>query len=604
MSLRDPVFGLLICLWLGGCAGSAFQSATEEDTVSAYHRFLRDYGDSSYAESAQARLDFARVRARPSRKAFEAFAAKYEANPLLEALRPFVEEHFLRSARSEGTAEAYRDFMEAFPGGTSVARAEGNAVYLEAQGYLGDPVALAHFAEEYPASDYAAEAQRSAAAAQSRQETRFRRAELLIDIDPSTPGADRLRRTFTDRAIKTYAPVGVQLVPVAAAGGDGKAPVRITIKHSEKLVKSEVIAGTVSRSGLLAHTTVTLQRRGQAEPLWHRVFNLRGSGSERNATTSLLFGAGGGSYWQEFFVPIVGWDTSRAAREPHAFREPAVAVEMVGSRVVVLFGDGDFEVFEVSDPASPALLAAYDRPRDLAEFGGVRVLGNRVVVFGADGIEVVRLAPDGPVRESAKGRDVVGSIVAVEGLPGGLVLASQRGLLWLGNDGVVGKILDREVLGLARFGERLLFTDGNSLFAATLDLLKAGRVESELRMGRGFRPARLRASGPHVVVIGERGTAWVDARVPGQLQLVSRIDVLESGAVSDVALLGGRLFILGDRGLQVSDRSGERVVNSVDVGSKYQLSGDGRHQVVVGDAGLQVVDATPFLRSAAATPRR
>jgi hypothetical protein len=208
------------------------------------------------------------------------------------------------------------------------------------------------------------------------------------------------------------------------------------------------------------------------------------------------------------------------------------------------------------------------------------------------------------VRESAQGRDIVGSIVAVEGLPGGLVLAGNRGLLWMGSDGAVARILDREVLGLARQGQRLLFSDGKSLFAATLELLKAGRVEAELRMGRGFRPARLRATGSHVVVMGDRGTAWIDARTAGRLQLVSRIDAIESGEVSDVVLLGGRLFILGTRGLQVSDRSGERLIGSVDVGSRRQLSGDGRHLVLVGEQGLQVVDATPFLYSAAASGRR
>jgi hypothetical protein len=604
MSLRNPVLGLLICLFLGGCAGSAFERATREDTVSAYHQFLREHADSSYGDAARARLAFARVRARPSRKAFEAFAAKYPGDPLVEELRPFVEEHFLRSARAEGSAQAYRDFLAQFPVGVSTARAEGNAVYLEARGYQGDPDALARFAEAHPESDYAAEALRSAAATRARQETAFRTAELVIDIDASTPGADRLRRTFVDRAVKTYSPLGVQLVEAPQGGGLGTAPVRITISHSEKIVNSELTAGTVSQHGILARTAVTMQLRGQAEPMWHRVFTHRGSVSERKETTSLLFGAGGSAYWQEFFIPIATWDTTRAAREPRAFREPAVAVEIVGTRVVVLFGDGDFQVFDISDPASPALLAEYDRPRDLAEFSGVRVVGNRVVLFGVDGVEVVRLIPDGPVRESAQGRDIVGTIVAVEGLPGGLVLAGNRGLLWMGSDGAVARILDREVLGLARQGQRLLFSDGKSLFAATLELLKAGRVEAELRMGRGFRPARLRATGSHVVVMGDRGTAWIDARTAGRLQLVSRIDAIESGEVSDVVLLGGRLFILGTRGLQVSDRSGERLIGSVDVGSRRQLSGDGRHLVLVGEQGLQVVDATPFLYSAAASGGR
>ena len=84
---------------------------------------------------------------------------------------------------------------------------------------------------------------------------------------------------------------------------------------------------------------------------------------------------------------------------------------------------------------------------------------------------------------------------------------------------------------------------------------------------------------------------------------MSRIEALESGDVTDAVLLGGRIFLLGTRGLQVSDRSGERVVGSVDVRARAKLSGDGRHLALVGADGLQVVDATPFV-SGAARPAR
>jgi len=598
MSLQNPVLALSFCLFLmslTSCAGGAYRKAQEEDTVQAYHRFLRDHGDSSYGDDARARLAFARVRDRPSRKAYEAFAKKFAGSDLVHELRPFVEEHFLRSARAAGSAEAYRQFLVDFPSGALAARAEGNAVYLEADGYQGDPDALARFAERHPESDYAAEALRSVAALRARQEGAVRSAELLVDIADSVPGADRLRRTFVERAVKAYAGVGVRLVPIAADDPGGSEPLRVTIAHSEDSVKSKLTAGTVSQHGILVQTTVSLQLRGQADPIWQRTFEHRGGASERSETTSLLFSAGGSAYWQKFFVPVATWDTARTVRQPRTFREPAVAVELVGTRAVVAFGDGDFQVFDVSDPASPAVLAEFERPRDLSEFDGVRVVGNRVVIFGVDGIEVVRLDPDGPVRETAQGRDIVGSIVAVEALGGGLVLAGNRGLVYLNNDGSTQKLLDREVLGLARSQGRLLFTDGQSLFATTLPLLKSGRVEAELRMGRGFRPARLRATGSQVVVIGDRGTAWVDARTQGRLRLVSRIESLEAGDVGDAVMLGGHLFLLGARGLQVSDSSGERLIDSIDVDSRVKLSGDGRHLALVGEGGLQMVDATPFV---------
>jgi hypothetical protein len=150
----------------------------------------------------------------------------------------------------------------------------------------------------------------------------------------------------------------------------------------------------------------------------------------------------------------------------------------------------------------------------------------------------------------------------------------------------------------------VLFTNGFSLYVGTLPLLEAGRVEGELRMGRGFGPSRVRAAGSSVVVLGERGTAWVDISRPSQPRIRSRIGSTEVGEVHDAVVVGGRLFLLGARGLQVSDPSGEHIVNSADVQPLERLGAAGRHLVMVGDKSLQVVDATPFLSvSAAAAPR-
>ena len=49
-----------------------------------------------------------------------------------------------------------------------------------------------------------------------------------------------------------------------------------------------------------------------------------------------------------------------------------MAVEAFRNRGIVLFEDGSFRVFDLGDPEQPWPLAAYDRPRDLARFSGVR----------------------------------------------------------------------------------------------------------------------------------------------------------------------------------------------------------------------------------------
>jgi hypothetical protein len=262
----------------------------------------------------------------------------------------------------------------------------------------------------------------------------------------------------------------------------------------------------------------------------------------------------------------------------------------------VLFDDGSFQMFDLADPSNPAIVADYRRARDLSRFDGVAVLRRRIAVFGPDGLELVRLSEDGPVRERAWGRDQVGSLVGVVETDEGLALAGARGLSWLAEGSVAPRsLVTRPVLGLAVAGGHLIFTDGASLYAATPAQLSAGRVASELRLGRGFAPTRVRAEGSAAVVLGARGVLTFDFSDPANPRLRSRIDMNEVGPVHDAAFLAGRFFLLGVRGLQVADASAERVAESVDVAPRQGFDAGGRHLVLIGDHELQVVDATPFI---------
>lgn len=602
MSHRPVVFILILALLAVGCAGRAWNQARDEDSVAAYHRFLRDHSESEYADEARARMEFARVRNKPSRIAFERFQKKHPDSPLVAELRPYVEEHFFAEARALGTEAAYQEFLADFPGGAYSARAEGNANYLEADGFGGDVERLAAFAEAYPESDYSAEAQRSVAAVATRDRSSFRRVALVLDIHPTTPGAERVARVFTERAAAAYEGSGIQLVATSGPSDPHLAQheMRLLISHREQQVGSELEAGHVSQPGFLARTVVTLLRKGSETPVWSDSFEHRVSPTEHRVDASILFSAGSAPYWSAFFVPVATWDTQVAARETRRFAKPPAAIEVVGSRAIVLFGDGDFQMFDIGDPASPVLLADYHRPRDLAKFDGVRAGVGELAIFGPEGIEIVRLGQKGPQRVAVHGRDEVGSVNEVIRIGSELVVASNHGLLAADPSGGFKKLVPRPILGLERMGDRLLFTDGASLYVATLPLLRAGRIEAELRIGRGFGPSRVRVTGTTALVIGSRGLLRVDLSNPAQPRAVSRIEVSEVGSIGDAAVLGGRVFLLGQRGLQVSDRGGERVVDSVDVTPRGRLATSGRHLVAIGPDGLQVVDATAFLTTGGA----
>jgi hypothetical protein len=601
--LRSPTIWLLLVIALLACAGT-WERVRAEDTAAAYHRFLREHPGSEHAAEARARLALVRLRSKPTAEAYDAFRAEFPDQRYVPELRGIAERVVFERARAIGTAEAYRAFLTDFPAGSFAERALGNAEFLEARGFGARPDELESFAKRNPTSDFALEAARSAAAVFERTRSSFRSVGLRIEIAPGTPGADRLIRVFSERAMRRYTEAGLTLVPLAPGDPREKSlPVRLTIRHQEGPVRTNFARDQVGSSGILATTQVTLTRAGESEPIWSDEFSFRASGASPGPN-SVLFGVGTQSYWASFFVPVATWDTSAAVRTARGLEKPVASLAVSEGRAIVLFTDGDLEMYHLGDPQQPIPLGAYRHKRDLTRWSDLHVAGDRIVLFGPDGLEVLALVAGHFTPVLALDRGKVGSIVAVESLGRDLVAAGNRGLLLLAEGRSEPEpLLQRPVLGLARLGDRLLFSDGTSLFVSTAALLREQRVEAELRLGRGFGPGPLHVDGREVVVIAQRGVAVVDLSVPSQPRLESRIETAESGAVRDAARVEGRLFLLGERGLQLTDAAGSRVVDSACVIARQRVAPAGRHLVMIGEKSLQVVDATPFVaRSALAAP--
>jgi hypothetical protein len=149
-------------------------------------------------------------------------------------------------------------------------------------------------------------------------------------------------------------------------------------------------------------------------------------------------------------------------------------------------------------------------------------------------------------------------------------------------------------------GDRLFFTDGESLFAASLEHLLKQQAEGQLRLGSSFGANRVRVVGDSAVVFGENGFFVVDVTNPRQLQLRSRVNAQTVGEIHDAVAVGGRVFVLGSRGLQVADPRNPRIADSVDVTARERIGAAGRHLVLVGKKSLQLVDTTPFVTSGSA----
>lgn len=584
-------FGLVLLL-LSACAGSHFRAARSEDTASAYHRFLVDHGSSKYADEARQRLELVKLRSQPSLDAYAAFAKSWPASPLLPEVRAVVEAPMFSRARAAGTPEAYHAFLEEFPGGTHTARARGNLAYIEAQGFAGRPAELAAFAREHAASDFAAEAGRSAAAVAARGRTAFREVELALEVTASTPEPERLARVFAERATESLAGVGVRVVQA----GSGNAPARLVIRHHEGKGQSQVDGGGVSELGYVAETAVTFSL-GEDAPIWERTTRFRPPAPPASPAASLILMHGAQRYWSSFFVPIATWNTREAVRTPQPLGAPAVGLETQGSHAFVLLADGGFRVFDLADPEKPWLLYEYRRPHDLKRFENLRVFGDRVVVFGEDGAEIVGLGTGAPKRLRAYERGAFGTIASVEAIGGQLVAASRRGLMVLPeSDGNSPEVLvDRAIVGLVALGGRMVFSDGRSVYVTTLPLMRQGRVEAQFDLAPGVNATGLRRTGSLVALLSDRGALWLDVSQPSRPRVVGRVDQTRAGSLADVAALGNRVFTLGQRGLQVVDPREGRALQAADVAARWRVATLGRHLVLVGGEWLQVVDATPFL---------
>ncbi|HEY8152602.1 MAG TPA: hypothetical protein VII72_00580 [Myxococcota bacterium] len=594
--MRSPSILALVLMGLLACVGT-WERVRAEDTAAAYHRFLREHPDSDQAPEARARLALVRLRSKPTAEGYDSFRAEFPDESLLPELQAIAERSVFERARASGTAEAYRAFLADFGAGEYTERARGNAEFLEADGFGARPDELAAFAERNPTSDFAVEAKRSAETISVRSRSSFRSVGLRVEIAPGTPSPDRLIRVFTERATRRYAEAGLALVPLAGDRDPREAslPVRLTIRHDEATERSDFATDHVSASGILATTRVTLTRKGEQAPFWSDEFHFRAPGAIAGEA-SVLFGVGTQNYWASFFVPVATWDTSAAVRAARGLDKPVASVAVSEARAIVLFTDGDLEMFDVGDPQQPVPLGAYRHKRDLTRWSGLQVAGDRIALFGPDGIEVLALQAGRFAPVLALDRGTVGSIIAVESLGRDWVAAGNRGLVLIGEGKARPEpLLEREVRGLARIADRVLFTDGTSLFVSTVPLLRERRVESELRLGRGFGPGPLRVDGDRVIVIAQRGVAVADLSVPGAPRLESRVETAEAGEIRDAARIAGRLFLLGDRGLQLTDARGSRVVDSACVVARMRVAPAGRHLVMIGEKTLQVVDATPFL---------
>ncbi len=604
MSIRDHSSrgrGLRIALLvatgslLAGCVGGAWNRAVEEDTPAAYYRFLRDHAESRYAAEARERLEYHKLLANPSLAGFEAFRERHPQSFLLVNLKPALEQPAFDHARARGTATAYREFLTEFPSGPLSARAIGNATYLEARGYPGDPAGLAEFAQLHPESDYAAEAARTAETLVAHRGAGSGRLGIRFAIDPGTAEARRVRQTLEERIRELAMRAGIQVVVLPDAPVEGGPGIVLEVDHHEKPVAEAAGKGRLVQPGMRAVTRLVLRDAASGHTIAERAFEIRVDDKAHVPGTSLLFSAAAPRYWAEFFVPFARWNNDRSVRPALALSRPVVDVQGMGDRSVVLYEDGDFELWDLADPLAPVKLAAYDRGENYKKWSGVRVIGQRVAIFGEEGLELVRYERGHATRERAWSRGEIGRVLGLAPVGHELVLVGAKGMQVLDLEtGTIRRAMRRVIQGVGSTGEALVFADGESIYVSTLELVADERVIAQMKLGRTFGPSHVRVIDRTAIVTGPGGAMVIDVSVAERPRVVGKLFSREIGEVFDATRIDGRVYLVGQRGLQVLNRKLDGVEETVDVGARTRVSAMGRHLVTADATGLQVVDASPW----------
>ena len=469
---RSLGFVLLVSLpILAGCVGGAWNRAVDEDTPAAYYRFLRDHADSKHSAEARERLEYHRLLASPSLAGFEAYRKRYPGSALLANLKPALEGPAFEFARAQGTSGAYRDFLTEFPSGKLSARAIGNATYLEERAYHGDPLRLADFAAIHPESDFAAEALRTVETVDAHQSAGFDRLGLRFEIAPETAEARRVRQTLERRIHELAMRAGIKLVALPDEPVGGGPGIVLEVSHREDAVVEAAQKGKLVQPAMLGVTRLVLRDVATGNAIAERTFEIRVDDKEHVPGTSVLFSRSAPRYWQEFFVPFARWNNERTIRPALRLERPVVDVEGMGDRTLVLYEDGDFELFDLADPHKPVKVASYDRGENFKKWSGVRVIGDRVAIFGEEGLELVGFAQGRATRERSWSRGEIGRVLGLAPMGRELVIVGAKGMQVIDLEkGTIRRAMRRVVQGIGAAGKALVFADGESIYVSNLEL--------------------------------------------------------------------------------------------------------------------------------------
>ncbi len=587
----------LVVLTTLGCADTSWEGTQRENTVAAYTRFLRDNPDSDHARSAEERIAFLRVMTHKSVSGYEQFAQSYPQSPLTAELRSTMEPLYFERARAANTASGYARFLADYPTGQLARRVKGNLAYLELTAAEPSVASMREFLREFPESDFAADAQRSLDLVAFKAETTVKHIGIRVEVAPNAAQPQRVRRGFVSVVAREYREHGIDvtLIPTGSeVSPDMQGWIRLDYDEAQA-------SGTFGGSTILARCRVRLYNNATPnEPIWDRTFEAPAEhllkGTHGRDTT--VFGNSRYPFWKQFFVPVSTWASTEARVQRLDYLEDVRAIDMRGDRVAVLFARGGFDLLDVSSPLDPHVIDRYRRDDDLSSWNGIKLVDDEhVLIYGPDGAELVKRTSEKPVSLGKWEVPEVGAILAADAYDDTVLIAGNKGVFAIRTASerrAAHRLLEGMYVGVDVHKPYIYLVQPTRVEVTSPKHLLRHLAGSPVVLADGFTAKSSRVAGTSLMVFGKDEAVELSLANPARPQLVGRLDAERVGRLVDLVADGDRTYLLGDRGLQVTDSPGHEVSDTVQVQGTHAIARRGRYVFVAGDRTLEVLDVGPY----------
>jgi hypothetical protein len=233
--------------------------------------------------------------------------------------------------------------------------------------------------------------------------------------------------------------------------------------------------------------------------------------------------------------------------------------------------------------------------------------GDRVAAYGANGLEIVDFGGRSPTRLGAWEAPEVGIIRDAQIHGSTLLAVGSKGAFAFRTgqtNPVPHRLVEADYVGIAIRADRVYLVGATRLEVATPKQLLSHLTGTKIPLGDKLQARKARLSRDSLWLFGDSAVIGFDLRDADRPVPIARLDAEKLGVLTDVAVDGEHLYLLGERGLQVTTQRGKRVTDAIQVAGDRGVASKGRYLIVAGGQRVDVVDVSPYQIATASPAER